>query len=231
MGIKCVIVEDEPRATKLLVEHISQFSFLELIATFSDGKAAVDFISSNDVDLLFLDINIPNVSGIELAKLVNPDAKIIFTTAYPDYAVESYEFNTIDYLVKPITFSRFSKAIIKAKQVFNESKINPTYEGYVFAKVGRKFVKINYDTILFIEGAKEYAYVITEADKYIVYKRMKDIAETFPASFITVHHSFIVNLLFITKVEQETVYLGDHRIPISEKYKKEFFELLKNKLI
>jgi len=235
MKINCVIVEDEPKAMSLLEEYVGTTPFLQTVAKFYDPLQAVQFLSeAKDIDLVFLDINLPELSGIELAKVIPQTVKIIFTTAYSDFAVRSYEVNTIDYLLKPITYQRFFQAAAKAKKIFETEKVQqttPLVQSHFFVKSGKKIVQVNWNDIYFIEALKEYMSIVTLSEKILVYKRMSEFENILPASFKRVHNSYIINLDQIEQVEDNTVYINKKPIPISKSYRDDFFAVIKGRLI
>ncbi|WP_373521748.1 LytR/AlgR family response regulator transcription factor [Aquiflexum sp.] len=235
MKIKCLIVEDEPKAMKLLQEYVEQVDFLDLLFSFSDPVDALNYSNNNSVDLIFLDINLPAFSGLELAALLKAEVKIIFTTAYSQYAAQSYEHNTTDYLLKPITFARFLKAVQKVK---NEQPKNINLDGKendlsntFFVKSGKKIIPLQWSNLYLLEGMKEYVLLITATSKTIVYKRMKDFEAIIPSDFTRIHNSFIINNSFIQRIEDNHVYILDKAIPIGKKYKESFYEKLNDKFI
>ena len=235
MKIKCVIVEDEPKAMSLLEEYTSKTSFLELVAQFTEPLQAMQILHDNkNIDLVFLDINLPELTGIELAKVIDPSVKIIFTTAYSDFAVKSYEVNTIDYLLKPITYQRFFQAITKAKKIIEaeDGKNSSTkVQSHFFVKSGKNIVQINWNDIFYIEALKEYMSIVTTTDKILVYKRMSELEAIQPFNFKRVHNSFIINIDRIEKVERVELYINKRSIPISKTYREEFFAILRDRLI
>jgi DNA-binding LytR/AlgR family response regulator len=231
MKIRCLVIDDEPYAVNLLAEYIGQLPGLSLEQKCYNALEALEFLRSNTADLVFLDINMPQLTGMQLVNLLPPGQRFIFTTAYAEYAAESYEKNAVDYLVKPITFDRFFKAINKAQALFHPASVNTVSDQVIFLKTGRSIVQLRYADILFIEGMKDYVVFNTSQAKHIVYKRMKDLEETLPAIFSRVHNSFIINRDHMQRIEENHVYIESHRIPVSEKYRNEFLRLLNNRLI
>jgi DNA-binding LytR/AlgR family response regulator len=174
----------------------------------------------------------PRLSGMELANLLPKQQKIIFTTAYSEYAIESYEYNVIDYLLKPISFKRFLKAIEKTEQVFQEQPFLPSWEeGYIFVKSDKKMIRIILGDILYFEAVKEYIYVHTPGQKILIYKRMKDLAEKLPADFIRVHNSYIINCRHIGRIEGNHVLIGTGQIPLGISYKEPFLQFIRNRAL
>ena len=230
MKVKCIIVEDEPKAMSLMEDYVNRTPFLQLVSTFHTATDAIRFLNTNpDIQLLFLDINLPEFSGMDMAKLTNPSIKIVFTTAYSDFAVNSYEVNTIDYLLKPITYTRFLQAATKVKTLIEKELREANGSSHVFVKSGRKMIQISWDDIYFIEALKEYVSIVTPKQKVLVYKRMSEIEAIHPKNFKRVHNSFIVNLDKVEKVEDQTIYIFNQQIPISRSYKDDFFAIIKKR--
>ncbi len=234
MMIECLIVEDEPNAAKLIRNYISKIPSLQLKGVCRDGESAIGFLAEQPVELIFMDIHLPEISGLELAKACLP-AHIIFTTAYSEFAVESYNLNAIDYLLKPISFSRFSEAAGKASQIIANKKHHPgagiETEDFIFLKTGKKIIALELSTILYFEGLKEYVAVVTATGKHLVYKRMKQLESVLPSQFVRLHNSFIANMQAVQKIEDNHVYIGSKRIPVSQKYKAGFIERVNKKLL
>jgi two-component system LytT family response regulator len=227
MSISCIIVDDEPYAGNLLEEYILQVPYLRLEKKCLTAMEALEFLQSSPVDLVFLDINLPQLSGMQLAHILPQNQKVIFTTAYTSYAVESYAINAIDYLLKPITFERFVKSIEKIHGVIKR----PSEQGNFFIKSGKAMIKISASEIYYIEGLKDYVIFRLEKEKHIVYKKMKELEVILEENFMRVHHSFIVNTNHIKKIEDNQVHILDQRISISEKYRDSFMGFVKNKLM
>ncbi len=235
MKTTCLIVDDEPNAVNLLKEYIGQISFLELTHACYDALEALAYLRTHSVDLLFLDINMPGLSGMELTALLPPQQKVIFTTAYAEHALESYEKNAVDYLLKPIPFRRFLQAVLKlqgqAAGPDVAEELTTVTEDYFFTKSGKQIVRVEYKDILYVEAWKEYVLLFTTAGKLILYKRMKELEEVLPADFQRIHHSYIVNGAAIEKIEDNHVCIADARLPISDKYRSAFMQFIQQKLI
>jgi two-component system, LytTR family, response regulator len=235
--IRCLIIDDEPLAVQLLEDYIQQTDFLQLTGKFYNAIDAFTFLKANVVDLLFLDINMPKLTGMELTTLLPTYQKIVFTTAYSEYAVQSYEKNAVDYLLKPITFERFMKAVVKAERLFSPTlpetneAISLSDTASVFVKTGKAIVKILFDNIVFIEGLKDYVTFHTVTEKLVVYKRMKELQDTLPANFIRIHNSYIVNASHVQKVADNQVFVMGEWVPISEKYRERFMQNLSTRLL
>ena len=230
MKLSCMIVDDEPYAVNLLEEYIAQVPYLHLVHKCYNAVEALGFLKNNQVDLIFLDINMPQLSGMQLSSLFLADQLFVFTTAYSEYAVESYEKNAVDYLLKPVTFDRFLKAlnkVVKLQQTPADKKTEPV----LFLKTGKAIIQLQYDDIWFAEGLKDYVVFHTAGGKHIAYKRMKDLEENLPAQFCRVHNSYIINRKHIQKIEDNHVCIMDNRIPVSDKYRDSFFEKVNNRLL
>ena len=224
--IKCIVVDDEPLAVSLLGSYVEKIPFFELVFSTENPILALEYIQKNDADLIFLDIQMPELSGINFMKIVGDKLKYILTTAYSEYALEGYEHNVIDYLLKPISFDRFQKSALKAQERFptNETSAN----SYFFVKSSGQQHKINFDEILYIESIKDYVNIKTDNQEYIVLDTLKSLENQLPANFARVHKSFILNLDKIEKIDVRNVFLNSGKeIPIGETYKSEFFQKLK----
>lgn len=229
--LTCLVVDDEPNAVALLTSYIGKVPYLELSHSCFDAVDALMYLREHPVDLIFLDIQMQEMNGIELARLVNNNFKIIFTTAYSKYAVESYELNAVDYLLKPITFKRFMQAVVRVsdKGIADKgaSEFPILQEDSTFFKTGRSMVKLAYASIIFFEANREYVDIVTDNEKILIYKRMKELEKELPAAFRRIHHSYIVNIRHIKKIEDNHVWIGSRKLPISEKYRGDFLSRLK----
>jgi DNA-binding LytR/AlgR family response regulator len=248
MRLRCLIVDDEPNAVSLLEMLIQQNTSWDLLAKCYDAREALAFLKSHTVDLVFLDINMPHLTGMEMAALLHPSTRIVFTTAYSEFAAESYGFPTIDYLLKPITLKRFYAALQKIESAFAappspadlaaeakakaaaSAKAGPLEEEYFFVKSGRTLQKILLKDILYFEGEKEYVRVVTPVHKLLVYRRLKDIEEQLSASFARVHNSYIVNIARLESIRDNQVFVGGKQIPISEKFREAFMNRIKERV-
>ena len=232
MSISCIIVEDEPLARNLLTDYVRKVPHLNLVKTFANPLEAIDFLRENPVDLLFLDIQMPEITGISLLKVLQKKPLVVLTTAYSDYALESYDFDVLDYLLKPITFERFLRAVEKANQrlattpTVEKANTDPT-QPFVFVKDGTKLVKIRLDDILYVEGLKDYVTIHTRQQKVVTLQRLKNLEDQLPANkFIRIHHSFIIALDAIDAVHKGEVQIGNASLPISDSYKKSFKDFI-----
>lgn len=224
--IKCIVVDDEPLAVSLLGSYVDKIPFFELVFSTENPIEALQYIQKNEADLIFLDIQMPELTGINFMKIVGNKLKYILTTAYSEYALEGYEHNVIDYLLKPISFSRFEKSALKAQERFptNETSAN----SHFFIKSSGQQHRINFDDILYIESIKDYVNIKTENQEYIVLDTLKSLENQLPESFARVHKSFILNLDKIEKIDIRNVFLSSgEEIPIGETYKSEFLLKIK----
>lgn len=234
--MKCVIIDDEPLAVELLQDFVKKVDSLELVKTFNNAIDAVSVINTIEVDLLFLDIEMPHFSGIDFINAIEKKPLIIFTTAYSDYAVEGFNLGAVDYLVKPIPFNRFLKAVSRAQQVFTPKKpiienvsisTSPEIEqDFMFVRAEYENVKINFADILYIEGLKDYVKIYTTDNKYtltlISLIKLENLLTS--KGFARVHRSYIINIKHVKSIQKSKVLIANNRIPISESYKTAFFE-------
>lgn len=222
--LRCIIAEDEPLAQKIIEKYITQTPQLQLVGVCSNALQAFELLHRENIDVIFLDIKMPGINGVDfLRSLKNPPA-IIFTTAYAEYAAQSYELEAVDYLMKPVTYERFKKSIHKLfkKNVTAPEVVKP---GYIFIKVDGKLVKIFYDDILYIEAMKDYLKLVTRQKTHITHMTVKTMQELLPAEkFLRVHRSYIVAIGHITSAGNTQLQLSEKVIPVSESYRKQLFE-------
>lgn len=228
--LKCIIVDDEPAAIRLLERYVADVAFLDLQTTFTKPLEALAYLESKSVDLIFLDVQMPQLTGVQLSRIISPNTQIIFTTAYSKFALESYEVSAIDYLLKPIAFERFYKAVLKAQPSDLEpSKLNADTEDYIFIKTDGKhnFNKVFTEDILFIEGLKNYVSVQLKQEQIITYSTLKHLSERLPSrQFIQIHKSYIIALNHIDKIENDAVWIDSKQLPIGNTFRKTFFEVI-----
>ena len=237
MKIKCVIVDDEPLAVELLASYVAKIPFLELMGKYTNATDALKGITEQPVDLLFLDIQMPEVNGLELSRMVPEATRIVFTTAFQQYAIDGYRTNALDYLLKPITYANFLEACTKALQWFSlvwQSGAAKTDEEpkSIFVKSEYKLIQINLDHIRYIEGLKDYVKIYIEGSSRPILSlmNMKAMEQQLPASrFIRVHRSFIVSKEKITEIDRNRIIFNDVHIPIGDSYKQAFQDYLAGK--
>lgn len=230
--MNCIIVDDEPLAREAIQMLVEQTQNLNLIGSFNSVESVSKFMNDNSVDLIFLDIQMPGTNGIDFARTISKDTFVIFTTAFSEFATDSYEVDAIDYLIKPVKLERFQKAVEKAEtyaRLFKADLINNNIEtvtdDHFFVKADRKIFKVYFDNILFIEGLKDYVVMHTENQKVITAMNIKTIYDQLPKNiFVRVSKSFIINSKQIESVDNNTVYIGKNEIPIGNIYRDFFFD-------
>lgn len=228
MKIKCIIIDDEPLAQKGITEYVHDVEFLELKGVYENALKALKEIHLNKIDLIFLDIQMPRISGLEFLKTLHNPPLVILTTAYPQYALESYEFNVLDYLVKPISFPRFLKAVTKAKEHLEIKTAHiQTADDHIFIKTDNRLVKILFRDILYVEALQNYVCIHTAEKKFITYLTFKSIEESLPAdAFLKVHKSYIVQLAKVEAVEGNLLLISNFQIPVSRNNKEAVLQKL-----
>jgi DNA-binding LytR/AlgR family response regulator len=236
MKLKCVIIDDEPIARKLIEEFISDIDFLELAGQAENPAKAITLLNENQVDIIFLDINMPTINGINFLRSSKNTASIIMTTAYAEYAVEAFSLDVLDYLVKPIPFERFLKACNKAKEVYDNKHrpINTQPDNdHFFVKWESQIEKVFYDDLLYAESMMNYVLLHTTARKMVVYLTLKALEEQLPGDiFIKVHKSFIINRSKIKSIEGNMINMGSAKVAISQNLREKVMnEILKDKMI
>jgi len=237
--IRCLVVDDEQHAIDIIAHYISQTSYLELVSSTTNPVAALQTVVTENIDLIFLDIQMPELSGIDFVKAINGKAKVILTTAYSEFAIEGFELDVVDYLLKPIRFARFLTAVQKAVKDVAEKTLDTDLsanEDYIFVKTESKgkLLKINLADIEYIEGMKNYVAIYRGGQKTLVYTNLKDLVNHLPArQFIRVHKSFIIPIKRITGIEGNHILLKNvtAEILIGENYKADLMEIIRNKMI
>jgi DNA-binding LytR/AlgR family response regulator len=232
--IKCIIVEDEPLAQQVIENHLQRTTKFELVAVCNNATEALEILKSREVDLIFLDIRLPGMSGLNFLKQLRTPPLIILTTAYPNYALESYEFNVIDYLLKPISFERFLKAINKIidNRLFSNinAGTNDSFSDHIFIKSGNKFFKVKFSEIIYIQGMRDYLKIHTADYKLVTHQTMNDIEKTIPSKmFLRVHKSYIAAILHIKVIYGNSIEIDNTTIPIGESYKNAVMNLIGRK--
>jgi DNA-binding LytR/AlgR family response regulator len=243
MTLSCVIIDDEPPAVSLLESYANKTPFLQLCATYNSAVTALSHLANDPVDLLFLDIQMPELTGLEFSRLLSPETRVIFTTAFNQYAIDSYRVNALDYLLKPISYADFLTAANKALQWYDMLRRQPVEQTSaapsalskerepetIFVKTEYKLVQIELRKILYIEGLKDYVkiYVDGEPRPILSLMSMKALEDMLPASrFVRVHRSFIVQPENIRVIERNRIVFGKEYIPVSDSYKDRFYEFL-----
>ncbi|AXT21064.1 response regulator [Flavobacteriaceae bacterium AU392] len=230
--IRCIVVDDEPLARSLIESHISEVLFLQYLGSFKNAILAAGFLSKNEVDLIFLDIHMPKLTGIDFLKTLANPPKVIFTTAYREYAIEGFELQVLDYLLKPITFDRFFKAVNKLN-IPNEitttsNKSADTYPNHIFISINKKQIKVILKDIYYIESLRDYLKIHIKDKTHVVKEKISDFIETLPNDqFLRLHRSYIVNIAHVTAFTQQDVEIDTIEIPIGGKYKEHVLSILK----
>jgi DNA-binding LytR/AlgR family response regulator len=234
--IKCIIVEDEALAQNVLQSHLQKIDRLELVAVCNNALEAKEVLNKQEVDLMFLDIQLPGMTGLNFLKTLSAPPLVVLTTAYSEYAVESYEFNIIDYLLKPVSFERFCKAINKIvdgrlfTQVTNEKESLPA--DHIFVKSNSKFFKVNFTEIIFIEGMKDYLKIHCRDYKLVTLQTMNEMEKILPARhFIRAHKSYIVAVAHIKSIYGNSIEMENETIPIGINYKDKVMHLISKKYL
>jgi two-component system, LytTR family, response regulator len=241
--IRCLVVDDEPLALNILEDYISKIPFLELVKATTNPIEALTRVQDGGIDLVFLDVQMPELTGIQFLKIANGKTKVILTTAYPQYALEGYELDVVDYLLKPIAFDRFYKAAQKAQGIIKPTAGQPAeavphtqqqqqdfMSDFIFVKSEHKIQKVYLHQILFIEGLKDYISIFTTNERIITLQNMKKMEDTLPEKhFVRVHKSYIVALNKIDSIERSRIRIGDKIIPVGDTYRDDFFKIVDGK--
>jgi DNA-binding LytR/AlgR family response regulator len=226
MSIKCIIIEDEKAAQEILVSFISRVEWLDLLGTFDDALSAMDFIKKSDPDLIFLDIQIPGISGIQFLKIMRKTPQIIITSAYSQYALDAFELDVRDYLMKPFSLERFLKAANKISpkpepsQIYQINDLRESPNSFAFFNVSKKMVKVQFSDILFVESMREYVSINTGKEKVITKMGIGEMEKILGAGYLRIHRSFIVNIEKITAFTAEEVFIDKLSLPIGPNYKR-----------
>ncbi len=242
--IRCLVIDDEPLAIDIIADYISKVSFLSLIKTFNNPIEALTMVQDGQIDLVFLDVQMPELTGIQFLKIANGKCRVVLTTAYPQYALEGFDLNVVDYLLKPIAFDRFYKAAQKAHEIISNTSSQTSLEpqlqtqqtapinDFVFVKTEHKIQKIYINDMLYIEGLKDYISIYTNTERIITLQNMKKMEDILPSNqFVRVHKSYIVALDKIESIERSRITIAKKIIPIGDTYRDHFFKLIENKNI
>jgi two-component system, LytTR family, response regulator len=237
--VRCIAIDDEPLALELIEDFCKRINFLEMVTTCTSAVEAMDLLSKQAIDLVFVDINMPQVSGLDFVKSLSNPPIIIFTTAYSEHAAKGFDLDAIDYLVKPIPFERFLKAVYKANEIFEarnkktatllSGQLTSGNPKFLLIKVGYSTVKINLEDILYIEGVKDYIKIVVKdmPKSFVPRITMTAIMERLPAdNFVRVHKSFIVSLSHMERIENNGIIISGKHIPIGEQYKNSFYSII-----
>ncbi|AWM32933.1 LytR/AlgR family response regulator transcription factor [Hymenobacter nivis] len=239
--LRCIAVDDEPAATRLLAAYIQKVPALTLVGTTNNPLEALQWVQEGRVDLVFLDIQMPELTGLQFLKVCGRQCRVVLTTAYPEYALEGYEHDVVDYLLKPVAFDRFLRAVQKAQAgapaaaVPAPAPAPPPVVGapaadYLFVKgeSKNKFLRLSYADILYVEALKNYVSIVVPGQRIVTYQTLKDLAQQLPQpAFLRVHKSFVVALDKIRLVDGHTVYIGEAAIPLGETYREGLFQLIR----
>ncbi|SOD20181.1 LytR/AlgR family response regulator transcription factor [Pedobacter xixiisoli] len=241
MILKCIAVDDEPLALDIIADYVAKVPFLELVKRTENAIEAMQLVQEGNIDLVFLDIQMPELTGIQFLKIAGNKANYILTTAYSQYALESYDLNVSDYLLKPIAFDRFYKAVEKVRNQLQKQEttvaalvpepvaapIATPIQDFIFVKTEHKIQKIELDDILYIEGLKDYISIFTKTERVITLQNMKKMEETLPkGEFIRVHKSYIISVDKIESIERSRISIGGKTIPVGDTYRDAFFKLI-----
>nr|WP_320120665.1 LytTR family DNA-binding domain-containing protein [uncultured Marinifilum sp.] len=235
--IKCIAIDDEPLALQQISGYIEKTGFLDLVNSFDNAMDALQYINENEIDLIFLDIQMPDLNGMDMAKSLNNGPEIIFTTAYSEYAVDGFKVNALDYLLKPLDYATFLTAANKAQSHFELLKKDKedvqANSNHLFIKSEYKIIRIEIENILYIEGMREYVRIhLDNAKPIMTLLSMKKIEQKLPdSSFMRVHRSYIVNLNKISTIERNRIIFDDVYIPVSEQYKEKFQNFIENNFL
>ncbi len=230
--LTCIAIDDEPLALEVIKKYIAKIYFLELKGVFTDAFEAKKVLDASPVDILFLDIQMPDINGIEFSKMLSSkDTAVIFTTAFSEYAVEGFNVDAVDYLLKPIEYDRFLKAIYKAKEYIEYLNNQELNQGYIFVKSDYQMVKINLKDIIYIEGLDDYIKIYLPHKSVLTLMTLKTITQKLPArEFVRVHRSYIVPISKIENVSKSKIKITDKEIPIGVSYSDSFFAAMDNKI-
>jgi DNA-binding LytR/AlgR family response regulator len=243
--INCVIIDDEPLAREGLASYVREIDFLHLVDTCENPLQLIKLMNQQPIDLIFLDIQMPKMNGLDFLKAVQQPPIVVITTAYPTYALDGFQLNVLDYLLKPITFDRFFRSVKKASDYYhlinkpngpvakNEGKKPDPATDYFFIRCGSKYEKIHFDQILYIEGMQNYVTIYTQKGKYVTLLNLKNLEENLDNSnFIRVHKSYIVSIDKIEGIEGNELFIQSHRVPMSRNYREQVLQqVVANKVI
>lgn len=232
MKIKCIIVDDEPASREILEKYIADCTVLSLICACKNAFEANDILNSQDIQLIFLDINMPRLSGMKFYKSLTNPPYVIFTTAYPEFAVEGFEVNAVDYLLKPFPFERFLKAVNKAIDIINSNKSSIDNKDFVLMRSDKKIHRVLISDITYLEAVGDYVKVHTNAKSLIVHDTFQNLLNQLPEQrFMRVHKSFAISVDKFEVIEGNTIKIRDHVIPIGQAFRTAFMDRIKNRAV
>ena len=230
MSIRCLIIDDKPLAIDILADYTQKVPFLELVGTTTNPIEGLSIIREQNINLVFLDIQMPELTGLQFMKIAGKQCKVILTTAYSKYALDGFEHDVIDYLLKPIAFDRFYRAVEKAKEIIYKPSIQSSAETnteYLFVKTEHRIQKVNLKDILFVEGLQNYISIQTSNERVLSLQTLKKIEESLPLKdFVRVHKSYIVALRHISAIERSRIFIGDTVIPVGDNYREGFYSIV-----
>ncbi|MFR9523764.1 MAG: LytTR family DNA-binding domain-containing protein [Rikenellaceae bacterium] len=227
--INCIVIDDEPLALQQIEQYVERTPILELKGSFDSAMSALDFLRQNSIDLLFVDINMPQISGLEFVEALPFDIKVIFVTAYREFALEGFSLDAADYLLKPLSYASFLKSVEKVhNRYFNRTAAEKTDRDYIFLRSECRTVRVNFDEILYIESKREYLDIVLSNNEIItIHGSMASILEKLPQNqFVKVHRSFIVNLFEVKVIERNTIVFGKQHIPINDNAKEAIMKFI-----
>lgn len=231
--LTCIILDDEPMAVALLSKYVEKIATFRLLKATTNAFEVLELVANNPVDVVFIDIQMPELNGLQLMEMMGSKTKFVITSAYSEYALQGYEHNVIDYLLKPVSFERFYKTVLKIQDLFqkavleNVMKTEEKQDDILFVKTDGKLVKINLSELLFVEGLKDYLYLYLRNEKLIVLDTLKEFENRLPQEFMRIHKSYIIRLGAIEIIERNRVFIGDKIIPVGDTYKLKFQEWMK----
>lgn len=231
--LSCVILDDEPMAVALLSKYVEKTTLFQLLKATTNPFEVLEVVAENRVDVVFIDIQMPELNGLQLMEMLGGKTKFVITSAYSEYALQGYEHNVIDYLLKPVSFERFYKSVLKIQELFKKPVFDTPVmteekqEAFIFVKTDGKLVKVNLNDLMFVEGLKDYLYLYLKNEKLIVLDTLKEFEKKLPNEFMRVHKSYIIRLDAIETIERNRVFIQDKIIPVGDTYKAAFQEWVK----
>ncbi|SKB48302.1 two component transcriptional regulator, LytTR family [Parapedobacter luteus] len=235
--VRCIVVDDEPLALDIITDYVSKVPELKLVGSTTNAIEALTLVQNGEVDLVFLDVQMPELTGIQFLKIINGKCDVILTTAYPQYALDGYELNVVDYLLKPIAFDRFYRSVQKVLNnkppKVQQATAQPTQSeavDFIFVKTEHKIQRVDLDDILYIEGLKDYISIYTPDERIVTLQNMKKMEDILPVNrFVRVHRSYIVALDKIASIERGRIYIRDKIIPVGDTYRDSFYKYIGDK--